>query len=412
MSHENTSTPRKIAIIGSGSAGLAAARSARAQDSEAEISIFSEDSRLPYYRLRLCEYIGRSIDYDKIGINPVDWYAANRIDVHLSSKVTALDIAGRQITAAGGVYSFDSLVVATGSTPIMPPFTGRELKGVHSLWTCEDVAGINEELLSAKTAVVIGGGLLGLETAYMISKLGITVTLIEGMPRLLPKQLDEAGSAVFLEKVKSLGIKVVCGINVSGFKGDGGDHVRETAMADGSSFNADIVVVSVGVAPNTGLCSSSGLTVDRYISVNDRMETNIGFIYAAGDVASFSGRWSGQWSVAGSQGQIAGTNAAGGDAVYKILNTPYSLPTMETRVVCSGDLGTTPGTGDAEHYEFVRQSGAEQFSYSCLVFKDRLFAGYMLIGEPAKSFNKLQTLIGSDKNKDTISEILYPAATT
>lgn len=410
MSQENTGASKKIIIIGSGSAGVSAAKSARTQDSAAEISIFSEDSHLPYYRLRLCEYIGRSIDYDKLTISPEDWYTANRIDIHLSTKVTSVDIGGKKIHTAGGEYSFDSLVVASGSTPILPPFAGKELKGIHTLWTYEDVVGINEDLQDAKSAVVIGGGLLGLETAYMISRMGITVTLIEGMPRLLPRQLDADGSAIFTAKVKSLGISVLCGINVSGFTGDDGQHARHVTMADGAVLDADIVVVSVGVAPNTGICLDSGLTVERYINVNDRMETNVDFVYAAGDVASFSGRWSGQWIVAGGQGQIAGTNAAGGDAVYRISNTPYSLPTMETRVVCSGDTGITPGIGDGEGYEFVQQADRDHYSYSSLVFKNKVFSGYMLVGEPARSFNKLQPLIGSDMDKTAVSAVLYPPA--
>ena len=161
------------------------------------------------------------------------------------------------------------------------------------------------------------------------------MTLIEGMPRLLPKQLDEDGSEVFREKVESLGISVICGKAVAGFEGDDKGHVRYVRMNDDTLLDADVVVVTVGVAPNTAICQDSGMDIERFLIVNDKMETSIRDIYAAGDVACMNGRWFGQWSVASGQGQVAGTNAAGGDVVYKVTNVPYMLASMETRVVCS-----------------------------------------------------------------------------
>jgi nitrite reductase (NADH) large subunit len=184
-------------------------------------------------------------------------------------------------------------VLAAGSTPAMPPFKGKELSGIYTIWTCEDIAAINRSLSDAKKAVVIGGGLLGLEAAHKISETGISVSLIESMPRLLPKQLDEEGSEIFAGKVRSLGISVLCGKYVSGFGGNSSGHVTQVQMADGTSLEADIVIVAVGVAPNTA------------------------------------------------------------------------------------------------------------------VFRDGLFAGYMLVGEPAKAFNKLQQLINTNADIGTIDRILY-----
>lgn len=407
MSNIYSNGSKQILIIGSGAAGYAAAKAARAQDPETHITIFSEDNRLPYYRLRLCEYIGKTADYDKLEINNEDWFEQNGIRVVLSSKVTAIDTGARKITANGKEYSYDSLILATGSTPIMPPFEGKELLGVHSLWTWEDIAGINKSLSNAKKAVVIGGGLLGLESAHKISEMGIGVTLIEGMPRLLPKQLDEEGSEVFKEKVQSLGISVICGVSVAGFEGDNNGHVTQVRMADDTLLEADVVIVSVGVAPNTALVRESGMSMNRFLIVNDKMETSIEGIYAAGDVASVNGRWFGQWSVAGGQGQVAGTNAAGGDAVYKITDVPYMLASMGTRVICSGDTGVTQPDNAEVTYKIDQRIDKERFSYSRLVFRDGLFAGYILVGEPAKAFNKLQPLLKTGASTDDINKLLY-----
>jgi nitrite reductase (NADH) large subunit len=289
----------------------------------------------------------------------------------------------------------------------MPPFKGKELSGVHSIWTCEDIEALNKSLADTEKAVVIGGGLLGLESAHKISGMGIDVTLIEGMPRLLPKQLDEDGSEVFREKVESLGISVICGKAVAGFEGDDKGHVRYVRMNDDTLLDADVVVVTVGVAPNTAICQDSGMDIERFLIVNDKMETSIRDIYAAGDVACMSGRWFGQWSVASGQGQVAGTNAAGGDVVYKVTNVPYMLASMETRVVCSGDIGASQQDQSGDTYDINQTYDKNQFSYSRLVFRDGVFVGYVLIGEPSKVFNKLQSLIQTRTSAENINNILY-----
>ncbi|MGI5852152.1 MAG: NAD(P)/FAD-dependent oxidoreductase [Caldicoprobacterales bacterium] len=407
MVNNYSGSTRQILIVGSGVAGLSAAKAARTQDPEASIIMFGEENRLPYYRLRLCDYIGKSLDVDALEINKEEWLEENRIRVEISSRVTEIDPKASKISANGKEYSYDSLVLATGSTPIMPPFKGRELSGVHTIWTWEDIVQINKSLQNAKRAVVIGGGLLGLEVAHKISEMGIDVSLIEGMPRLLPKQLDEDGSEVFTGKVESLGISVICGKSVVGFEGDNNGHVAQVRMADGSLIEADVVIVSVGVAPKTALFQNSGLSMDRFLNVNEKMETSITDIYAAGDVASVNGRWFGLWAAASRQGQVAGTNAAGGNAVYETTDIPYVLNTMGTRVVCSGDTGAIQSDTPEGAYEIDQRIDKEQFAYSKLVFCNGLFVGYMLVGEPAKAFNRLRPLINTGANAETINSILY-----
>lgn len=407
MSNDFSGTKRQILIVGSGAAGLSAAKAARAQDPEAEITMFSAEDRLPYYRLRLCEYIGRSADPGELEISNEEWFEKNRIRIELSTKVTAIDTEAKKISTNDKAYDYDSLVLATGSTPIMPPFKGKELSGIHTIWTWRDIIGINRSLSGAKKAVVIGGGLLGLEAAYKISELDINISLIEGMPRLLPKQLDEKGSEIFKEKVQSLGISVICGNSVAGFEGDQNGHVRKVSMADGTSLEADIVIVSVGVAPNIAICQNTGISMNRFLMVNEKMETSVRDVYAAGDVASLNGRWFGQWAVAGKQGQVAGTNAAGGNAVYQTTDVPYVLATMGTRVVCAGDTGAAQPDGSETSYVIEQKVDKEQFSYSKLVFRDGLFVGYILIGEPAKASNKIQSLLKTGTSAEEINKKLY-----
>jgi len=398
---------KQILIVGNGTAGLAAAKAARAQNPEAEIIMFGKDNRLPYYRLRLCDYIGKSVNYDELKVSNEEWFEKNRIRLELSSLVAAIDAKAKKIIANGKEYSYDSLILAAGSTPVIPPIKGKELSGIYTIWTIEDIIEINKSLLSAKKAVVIGGGLLGLEAAYKISETGIDVSLVESMPRLLPKQLDEEGAEIFEEKVRRLGISVLCGKSVTGFEGDNKGHVAQVHMADGTLLNADIVVVSVGVMPDIAVFRNSGINMNRFLNVNEKMETNINGIYAAGDAASVNCRWFGLWSVANRQGQVAGTNAAGGNAVYKTTDVPYILATMGTRIVCSGDTGVVQPDSFESTYEIDRKIDKESLFYSKLVFHSGLFVGYILVGEPAKAFSKLQPLINTGAGAEYINSILY-----
>lgn len=407
MSSNYSGISKKILIVGNGAAGFSAAKAARAQDPDAEIIMFGRDNRLPYYRLRLCDYIGKSVNYDELKISNEEWFEKNRIRVEISSEVTAIDTNARKVCTNGREYYYDSLVLATGSTPVMPSFKGKELSGVHTIWTMEDVVEINNSLVNAKKAVVIGGGLLGLEAAYKISEMGVEVSLIESMPRLLPKQLDEKGSEIFKEKVQSLGISVFCGKSVTGFEGNINGHVKQVHMADDTMFEADVVIVAVGVAPNVDIFRNSGININHFINVNEKMETTVKDIYAAGDAASVNGRWFGQWSVANRQGQVAGTNAAGGNAVYKSADVPYILATMGTRVVCSGDTGVNQPENSVTTYNIERKIDKEKFLYSRLVFRSGVFVGYMLVGEPAKALNKLQPLINTSVSAKTVNNILY-----
>ena len=178
-------------------------------------------------------------------------------------------------------------------------------------------------------------------------------------------------------------------------------------MDDGTLLEADVVIVAVGVTPNTVVFQNCGMSISRFINVNEKMETSIKDIYAAGDVASINGRWFGQWVVASRQGEVAGTNAAGGYAVYKTTDVPYILNTMGTRVVCSGNTGVIQSDNSEVTYEIDQKIDKEQFHYSKLVFHNGLFVGYILVGEPAKAFNKLQPLINTSVSNEAINNILY-----
>lgn len=399
---------QKILIIGSGIAGLSAASAARKQDPTADITILTRDTDPAFYRLRLGELIGKKTPLDSFYIHPVSWYSDNKISLLLDHTVSSVDYDARTVTTDKGVFSFDSLIISSGSYPFIPPFGGKDLQGIHTFWNLRDIPRINEDLKNSRNAVVIGGGLLGLEVAYRIRKMGIHTTLVEGLPHLLGKQLDEEGSDIFSKKVLEVGVSILCGQSVREFQG--GTRVEKVALTDGSVLDADIVIVSVGVRPNLDIIGSGRILTERYITVNEKMQVRLDsqtkgvpefsdFVYAAGDVACFENKWFGQWTVSMMQGQIAGSNAAGGNAVFQIKNSPYILNTMETKVSVSGEGILSDGEG----IEVLRVIAPETFSYMKLVFRNNILIGGILIGEYSSKFVTLQALL---KNKATKEAIL------
>ena len=472
IAENDSSISQKILIIGNGIAGLSATKAARKQDPHAEIVILSQESHPAYYRLRLCELIGKDTPLEGFYIHPIEWYSQNGISLFLScdvlsihnpakvsnfqehhiqnehgnvittditdetslqikfsnssSQTDKISIANnnlKYVSTNKGDFAFDKLVIASGSTPVMPPFPNRELAGIFTLWNLENITAINEALKNSHSAVIVGGGLLGLEIAFHISQMGISTTLIEGLPRILPKQLDESGSGIFTKKIESLGIRVITGQSVKEFQGV--ERVEKVVLADGQILNADIVIISVGVRPNINIFGDCGILLDRYIQVNEYMQVKVAVnynstqsglsavssnpgdlvfsdcIYAAGDVASYNKTWFGLWTVANSQGQIAGTNAAGGHVQYHIDNYPYILNTMETKIAVSGDVIISEG----EIADVLQNVDPIKYSYIKLVFKEGVLIGGILIGEPSSKFVKLQTLIKNKATKDNVTLI-------
>ncbi len=425
LTNENSSVINRIVIIGSGIAGFSAAKAAIKQDPTSKVTIVSQEIHPPYYRLRICELIGKDAPPESFYINPYPWYEENGVELILSRKVQTINQSEKFINTDNGKIYYDHLIIASGSTPAVPPFKGKELQGIHTIWNIEDISAINETLKYSKSALVIGGGLLGLETAYYIKQMGISTTLIEALPRLLPKQLDEEGSIIFETNVTRLGINVVTGLSVGEFRGKG--RVSEVILSDGQSLDADIVIISVGVRPNTNICSESGILINRFIPINAKMQVNIlknsvdsassvitdssspinkeenpcaesEWIFAAGDVATFNKEWFGLWTVASAQGQVAGTNAAGGNASYVMENSPYILSTMGTKVIVSGDVNEILG----EESEVLKDSKLDSCSYVKLVFKAGILTGGILMGNASSGFIKLQQLIKAHAHIDTV----------
>jgi nitrite reductase (NADH) large subunit len=377
-------------IIGNGAAGMAAAEAIRDRDAAGEIIIYTDEDRFHYSRPRIVEYLGGTLSADQLTIRNGDYYERKRINLVKPAVVEAIDPSGRKISLRGGdTDSFDRLVIASGASSFLPPIEGADLESVFTLRTIDDAEAILARCAGKKRAAIVGGGLLGIETAASLSKQGMATTVVEIFHRLLPRQLDAEGGAILQSMLEAKGIrfilgKATAGISpaASGVDGDG-DRLR---FGDGSTLEIDIVVFSAGIRPNIELARKAGILCDKGVVVDEHMETSVPGIYAAGDVAQSGGRVYGLWLPSREQGICAGKNAAGECTTY-----PGSLVSSTLKV--SGiELASIGSIEAGEGGAVTTRRGAGSFKR--LFMKDGHLVGAILLGDVSAS-RSLQKLLAS-----------------
>jgi len=277
----------KIVIIGNGMVGYKCCEKlVAAALPGAEIVVFGEEMLPAYDRVHLSEYFSGKTAYD-LCMAPVQWYADNQIRLHLGDPVQQIDREQKTITSFKGVqFTYDFLIMATGSSAYVPAIPGVDKDGVFVYRTIEDLNLIRRHVPVTKTAAVIGGGLLGLEAAKAMLDLGISDThIIEFAPRLMPRQIDDNASLILQQKLSALGLKVHTQKNTAAILGN--ESIRGLIFTDGSILNVDMLVISAGIQPRDELAKSCGLVTGHRggIVVNDHLETNDPSIFAIGECA-------------------------------------------------------------------------------------------------------------------------------
>jgi len=320
--------PRRIVIIGAHAAAVDAASAARKTDRTAEIILLTTEKYAGYSRCGIPFVIGGHIPrFTDLIVYPAAYYQMMKLDLRRETTATNVDTKAKTVETidkAGKTekLQYDSLVFATGASTWTPPIKGREKLGTFSVRTIEDGEKIDEAIKAgAKTAVVMGGSLIGLEMAIGLTEKGLKTTVVEMLPQLLPVMLDADMAKGVQEMLEAKGIRILVGKGVEEFAGT--DKVTEVVAA-GEHLAADIFISAFGVRPNTELAVKAGITLGdtRAIKTNLRMETNVPGIYAIGDCAEsvhmVTQRPALQQlgTVAVKHGKVAGTNAAGGYAIF------------------------------------------------------------------------------------------------
>ena len=312
-------TDRTYLIIGGCSAGVAAAEAVRQRDTTGKIILLSAENHLPIHRPMITKGVIDEVVAapETIYIHPAEWYAERRIDLCLGVTATAIHPEAKTVeTADGTIYDYDKLILAVGAECFMPPFQGRELDGVISVRHLSDAADMVERMKTCRNAVVIGGGVLGLEAAGELMKSAIPVTVLEATPQIMWKQIDSGSAARLREIMKSANIDCHEGISVEAIEGDETGHVTGVKLGDGRSFPADMVIVSCGMKANTKLAVDAGIKADRAIEVDLFMRTSVPDIYACGDCCAYDGVNYQLVQEANAQGRVAGAHAVGDSSIY------------------------------------------------------------------------------------------------
>lgn len=359
-------------IVGNGVAGTAAANAVRRLDPNGDITIFTDEDYPHYYRIRLPDLIAGEITEDDLIIHKPDWYVKKNIYLHLKDAIKEVYAENKTVvTIKGAKYCYDTLLLADGSHCFVPPINGSEKQGVFTLRTIKDAHAIAEYAEKAKKAILIGGGLLGLEAGNGLRRLGIDIMVIEIFPRLLPRQMDIPGAAVLQRMLEEVGFAFRLGAQVQEILGN--TEVEGVLLKDGTILEGDMVLFSAGIRPNLDLAKKIGLKINKGVVVDDLMATSKKDIYAAGDSVEHNGRMYGIWPASLKQGEVAGTNMAGGNTTYKGTVMSNTLKVVGIDLTSAGEINVE------DKYESLVESNNK--IYRKIVVDQNRIIGCILLGD-------------------------------
>lgn len=286
---EKKQQKQKLIVIGNGMAALRFLENMLKQDAcPYDITVFGSEAHAGYNRILLSPLLSGEQTLEDIITHSYQWYEENKIELISGRLITAIDRENKQVTDNDNKqYSYDKLIISTGSNPFVPPIPGHDLKNVYTYRTIEDVDNMMAISKKESNAVVIGGGLLGLEVAYGLSTRGMEVTVLHLAPVLMENQLDETASNKLIDSLQEKGIKIITEANTKSINGI--ESVESIELNDGTVIPADLVVIAVGIRSNINLAQTSALDCERGILVNDYLQTSDPDIYAVGECAQHNG---------------------------------------------------------------------------------------------------------------------------
>jgi nitrite reductase (NADH) large subunit len=367
--------PERLVVVGNGMAGLKLVEELHAAaPGRFAVTMIGAEPEAAYNRVLLSSVLAGEASAADIALRDAAWYAANGTTLLTGVDVRGIDTSARTVSLADGrALAFDRLVLATGADPMRLPLPGADLDGVVTFRTTADVTRMAAAAALAGTqAVVVGGGLLGIEAAYGLARAGAAVTLVHVMDRLMERQLDAEGAALLAAALEARGIRVRLSTQTKAITGDG--RVEAIELGSGDILPCSLVVMAVGVRPSIALATAGGIATARGILVDDQMQTSAPGIYALGDCAEHRKICYGLVEPAYAQARVLAHVLAGAEAHYTGSVLATNLKVSGVPVFSAGDF---EGAG-AEHV-IVRDQGAP--SYRKLVLRDGRLVGAVLVGD-------------------------------
>jgi nitrite reductase (NADH) large subunit len=367
-----------LIVIGNGMAGCRAVEELLARDpGRYRVTIFGAEPHVNYNRIMLSPVLAGEKTFDDIVINGHDWYADNGISLVTSDAVTAIDRTARTVTSRSGrTLGYDRLLIATGSDPFIIPVPGKDLPGVISFRDMKDVDTMLAAADAGGDAVVIGGGLLGLEAAHGLSLRGMKVTVLHIMPTLMERQLDEAAGWLLKTALEGRGQTVLTGADTAEIYGEG--KVEGVRLKDGRDIPASLVVMAVGIRPSVALAREAGLDIGRGIKVDDHMVTSDPSILAVGECVEHDGNVYGLVAPLWDMCRSLADGLVGKANPYRGSVTSTKLKVAGLDVFSAGDFS---GTGGG--CEDIVLRDASRGVYKRLILQDEKIVGAVLYGDTA-----------------------------
>jgi nitrite reductase (NADH) large subunit len=370
---------QKLVVVGNGMAGIRALEELLKIAPELyDVTVFGAEPHPNYNRILLSPVLAGEQTFRQIILNPLSWYAENGITLHTGKKVARVDRSKRVVIAEDGTEAaYDRLLLATGSNPFILPVPGKELQGVITYRDIADTEAMIDAATSYQKAVVIGGGLLGLEAANGLKLRGMDVTVVHIMPWLMERQLDDTAGQLLQRALEARGIKFEIGANTEALIADKSGRVMCVRFKDGREIPADLVVMAAGIRPNTTLAESMGLHCSRGIVVSDTMQTTTDpRIYAVGECAAHRGIAYGLVAPLFEQGKVCATHLA------EFGIGRYSGSTTSTKLKVTGiDLFSAGQFQGGDGFEQIVLNDPFGGVYKKLVIKDDKLVGACLYGD-------------------------------
>ena len=369
----------KHLIIGAGPAGVIAAETLRTQDPEADIVLIGDEPEAPYSRMALPYLLADNVDEAGTYLRPDPaHFQSQRIQVQ-RGRVASVDTQAHTVTLEQGErLDYDRLLIATGSHTVKPPIPGMDLDGIENCWTLADARAIAQRAQPGQQVVLMGAGFIGCIVLEALVARGVTLTVVEREPRMVPRMMDQTGGELLKRWCESKGVRVLTGTQVDEIKA--GPQRLSLAVGNGGVLEADLVVCATGVRPNVDFLQNSGVETDLGILVDDHLRTSATDVYAAGDVAQgpvFNG---GQREVhaiqptAGDHGQVAGLNMANVDTVY---GGSLAINVLNTLGLISSSFGQWQGVPGGDSASALNE---EEFKYLRLEFDGDYLVGAIGLG--------------------------------
>ena len=381
----NNAAPQEkmqLLLIGNGLAGMRCLEDLLDMAPERyEITVIGEEPWGNYNRIMLSPVLSGDKSIDDIMLHSHAWYQGKGIRFIAGDAAIKIDRPRKQVyTEKGVVVDYDRLILATGSKPFVPPIPGSDLNGVISFRDIDDVNTMLDYCKNKKNAVVIGGGLLGLEAAYGLKQRGMQVTVLHLMDRIMERQLDARASRLLQTSIEAKGIEIITEANTEQLIGVEG-HVTQVKLKDGSLLNADLVVFAVGIRPNIALAQSAGLRCNRGVMVNDTMQTFDPSIYAVGECIEHRNQTFGLVEPLWGQAFICASHLAEhGSLTFKAPTVPTQLKVSGCDVFSAGRIDLESSEPQADYEDIILNDEKRQIYKRIIIQKDKVI-GAVLFGD-------------------------------